>query len=91
MLGMQGFCETHSFVRNDLNALNVPSSLKNLSEYLFRNPWIKATDIQCPLVRLWRSPADETPRACCRQNISRRWRSHRGWYGVVVLRYDDWR
>jgi hypothetical protein len=88
---LQGHCRTYSLIRNDLHTLHVSSRLENLSEYLFRDAWIKAADIQRPLVWLWRSSADKTARACWRQYIPRGWRSHCSGYGIIVLRYNDGR
>src|SRR5947207_12426183 len=70
---LQGYCRTYSLIGNDFHTLHVPSCLENLSEYLFRDAWVKATDIQCSLVWFWRSSADKPTGACWRQNIPRGW------------------
>ena len=82
----------HVLVGNNFDVLHMASGLKDLSEHVFSNAGIQATNVQCPLVWFGRRPSDKASSTVGRHHsIFSHRRSYSGRDGVCVLRDDDWR
>lgn len=79
---------THILVGDDLDVLNVTSSLEDLTQDILGNTLIQASHVQRPLVRLGGSTAAESPSATGRHNLidPRHGRGNGSRNRVVVLR-----
>jgi len=83
---------TYILVRNDFDVLDMTSGLEDLTEHIFSNSWVKAPNVQGPLVRLRGCATNEAACTIRRHHASifSHGRGYRGRNGIGVLGYDDW-
>lgn len=77
---------THVLIRNDLNADNVSSSLKNLFQDILSDPGVQTANIKSSLVWLWGSPAHVPAGAGWGHHVSRHRRGDRRGNRIGILR-----
>lgn len=76
--------QTHIFVGDNLNILNVTSSLENLTKNILGDPLVQSTNVQRPLVRLG-SCSSEAASAGWGHHIDLTGRGDGSRDGIVVL------
>ena len=80
---------TYGLVRDDLDVLNMASSLEDLAKNVFRDPRVQSSHVQRALIWLWSGAAHESTSAVGGHHLARHGRSHCGRNRVGILRDHD--